>query len=87
LYCTSHESKDASVVRKLFSDDEGEKGTEKHCFCHSCCSPGYKSELPSQAAAPAVLSDEGQYPAEDDSALSADFKNGIPIRSPPAAVI
>ena len=76
-----------SAITRLVTDDEGGTGAEKHCFCHSCCSSGFKSDIPRPAAVPAVCGDESRYPAEDEPTVSVDFKNGIPIRSPPADLI
>ena len=87
LYCTSHDVEGVSAIVRLVTDDEGKSGTEKHCFCHSCCSSAFKSEISKPATAPAACGDESRYPAENESTVSVDFKNGIPIRSPPASLI
>lgn len=88
LDCTSHKA-DAELSRvvEVITGEDGENGTEKHCFCHSCCSQRHNAEIQKPVVTAAVCSDETSYPFQNESYSTEDFNRNIPIRAPPGTVI
>lgn len=88
LDCTSHKTDaELSSIVDLITGDEGETGTEKHCFCHGCCSQRHNTEIHKPVITAAACSDESSYPFQNESSCADDFNRNIPIRSPPGTVI
>lgn len=87
-YCTSHNDvQTPAEVKGRISGSEGAEGIEKHCFCHSCCSQRYNTEIQKPVITASACSDDNRYPFENESSCTEDFNRIIPIRSPPGTVI
>jgi len=87
LNCTSHQNQASvsEIIRLITGSSDKENGSEKHCFCYSCCNP--RNPL----AIPAVISPKPETQLitflrtnKEFLHASGSFKN-LPIRSPPEA--
>lgn len=89
FHCPSHESKHGdgvSFVVYLLTGKEQENGSEKHCFCYSCCNSRATYALTTQTA---VLSPDkyASYLAVFIEVVYTEnlYKN-LPSRSPPSLI-
>ncbi len=83
--CPSHEGmKTVTLIVQFLIDTEEEGGSEKHCFCYSCCNPRAYSALTTQTA---LLSPEkyASYLAVlTEITYTEKLYKNLPIRSPPS---
>jgi hypothetical protein len=85
MNCPSHEGAKtlASIVQFFANSDEG-SGSEKHCFCYSCCNPRGSHVLTTQSA---VLNPDkyASYLAVlIEITYTEKLYGNLPIRSPPS---
>ena len=87
MNCPSHEggSSMTKIVEFIF-DSQEQKGSEKMCFCYSCCKDRVPPTL-SGTGILAILSNDYNYLGElYEPGLSDDSHKTLPIRSPPTAL-
>lgn len=85
LDCPSHQNQNhLSIIVQFFTGEEDERGSEKHCFCYSCCSQrnSLTTPIPASVLIPKhysvyrIIATELNY--------TKDFYTKLLIRSPPS---
>ncbi len=87
FHCPSHESKHGvSYIVFLLTSKEQENGSEKHCFCYSCCNSRASYALTTQTD---VLSPDkyaSYFAVFIEVIYTENFYKNLPIRSPPSFI-
>ncbi len=84
FHCPSHESKhDVSSVVYLLTGKEQENGSEKYCFCYSCCNSRASYALTTHTALLSPDKYASYFAVFIEVVYSENLYKNLPIRSPP----
>jgi len=85
--CPSHEGvKPLTLIVQFLTDTEEEGGSEKHCFCYSCCNPRAFSAITTQTAELSPDNNAGYYDVLKEITYTEKSYKNLPIRSPPSFI-
>ena len=84
MHCPEHEGGDSlTKIVRLFIDSEEKSGSEKHCFCYSCCEDRVPPVLSEPYILTAILTYSTYTGEPYEPGLSWDLNKNLPIRAPP----
>ena len=82
--CPSHRGPDnLSGIIGFITGNSGKEGSEKHCFCLSCCSQRTSLFIPVATCSIAREHFTVYLPAAVEFHYSEEFYSSLPVRSPP----
>ena len=85
--CPSHDgSGGMTKIAQFFLGSEKEEGSEKHCFCYSCCEDRVSPVLSAPDTLTTLLTYKRYTTEFYEFGLSDDSYKHLPIRSPPESL-